>query len=345
MESITVLFNEYMLELGHMAPLVAAAVSTILMLLAGLVIIKVVLHVIRRLLSHTSLDAAVHTFIVNTCKAAMLVVLVITILSFLGLPTTSLVTLVGACGAAVALALKDSLSNFAGGILILVSKPFNRGDLIETGNTMGRVQNIDLLYTTLLTLDYRVVTIPNGLISTQVVTNHTKASRRRVNGKFGISYESDIEKAKKVLRDVIDNSDLFLQDPPPIIGVSEHGDSAVMIDTLVWCSTKDYYDADYYLKETVKLAFDEAGIEIPYSNVTVHLDHAVSGPKTQREITDADRAQWRRKSAERAGAAIEEMDFEAVAAELEQEGETAGTKDAGTKDAGDACGQDPDKRH
>lgn len=333
MESITAFLNEYLSEMGKMAPVISAAVAVLVMLAVGLVLIKLVLHVLRKLLSHTSLDAVVHTFIINTCKAAMLVILVITVLSFMGMPTTSLVTVVGACGAAVALALKDSLSNFAGGILILVSKPFNRGDLIETGAAMGRVQSIDLLYTTLLTLDYRVVTIPNGLISTQVVTNHTKASRRRVNGSFGISYESDIEKAKQVLRDVIDNSDLFLQDPPPIIGVSAHGDSAVMLDTLVWCATKDYYDAAYYLNETVKIAFDEAGIEIPYSNVTVHLDQTVSGPKEQREITEADRAEWRRKSAERAGAAIEEMDFEAVAAELEDEG------------AGGADGQSPEKSH
>ena len=216
----------------------------------------------------------------------MLVLLVITLLGNLGVPTTTFVTVIGACGAAIALALRDSLANFAGGILILINKPFEKGDYIEASGVGGKVEKIDLLYSTLVTLDNKVISIPNGKLSTDVVVNFSRADRRRVDTKFGIGYDDDIGEAKKVIHQIIERANLFLDDPAPTIGVAAYGESAVEIEVLAWCKTENYYPAKYYLQAEVKRAFDENGIEIPYPQTVVHFsigDEKEAGKKERKE--------------------------------------------------------------
>ncbi len=252
--------------------LISRVIGVLIIFIVGIILMKILLHFIRKMLKRSKLDDALHTFIINTAKVILWIFLMVTILSALGVPTTAFITLIGACGAAVALALKDSLSNFAGGILVLMHKPFEKGDYVETNGVGGRVEKIDLLYSTLITLDNKVISIPNGKIATDVVTNFSQADRRRIDSKFGISYNADIKKAKEIIAEVVQKSPLFLADPEPMIGVSEHGDNAVIIDVLVWCNTNDYYPAWYSLYEDVKMAFDENGIEIPFPQVVVHSD-------------------------------------------------------------------------
>ncbi|MGP1441427.1 MAG: mechanosensitive ion channel family protein [Anaerovoracaceae bacterium] len=246
-----------------------------LIILIGCIIMKLVLKVIRRILDRTQMDQVLYTFVENTIKVLCWITIIVTALGVMGVPTTTFITVLGACGAAVALALRDSLSNFAGGILIIFNKPFEKDDLIElveTGNTVGKVKQIDLLYSTLTTPNNQIITVPNGLLANHVVINHSRADRRRIDCKFGIGYDSDIDKARSVIKKIIEANPIFLTDPEPVIGVSEHSDSAVIIDALVWCRTENYYIGKYRLMEDVKLAFDKEGIEIPYQHIVIKYD-------------------------------------------------------------------------
>ena len=243
----------------------------IAILIAGFLLIKGVLKLIKKALGKSNLDASVHKFIITAARYSLYILLVIVILASLKVPTTPLVTMLGACGAAVALALKDSLGNIAGGIIILANKPFLRGEFIEIGDVSGSVQSIDLLVTTLKTADNKVITIPNGTITTSVLVNYSREEMRRVDCQFGISYDSDLAKAKDVLMAAAESNPYIFADPEPIVGVAAHQDSCILLDLKVWCSTAKYFDVKYFLEEQVKLAFDEAGITIPYPQMDVRV--------------------------------------------------------------------------
>lgn len=243
----------------------------LVLLAAGGIIIKILLHAVRKTLAKTSLDPALHKFIINTVKIVLLIMLAITILGYLNIPTSTFVAVLGACGAAVALALKDSLANIAGGIIILINKPFGKGDYVNINGTEGIVDSIDLLVTTLKTPDNKVVSVPNGTITTSVLINYSKEEYRRVDCTFGIGYDCNIGKAKDVIYAVIESNPDIIKDIAPIVAVSSQGESAVNIDCKVWCRNSDYWNVKYYMEETVKLAFDENDIEIPYSKVDVRI--------------------------------------------------------------------------
>ena len=243
----------------------------IVILIAGLLLIKATLKLIKRALDKSSLDASVHKFILTASRYSLYILLVVVILTSLRVPTTPLVTMLGACGAAVALALKDSLGNIAGGIIILANKPFLRGEFIELGGVSGNVQSIDLLVTTLKTADNKVVTIPNGTITTSVLVNYSREEMRRVDCQFGISYDSDLVKAKDVLMAVAESNPYIFADPAPVVGVAAHQDSCILLDLKVWCTTSRYFEIKYFLEEQVKLAFDEADITIPYPQMDVRV--------------------------------------------------------------------------
>jgi small conductance mechanosensitive channel len=240
-------------------------------LAAGLILIKIAMGITRRTLEKTAFDGAIHTFVLSALRIVLYIVLVVVLLGVLEVPTTPLITVLGAGGAAIALALKDSLGNIAGGMLILVNQPFKKGDEIDIGGTYGEVDKIDLFVTTLRTYDNKEITIPNGNINTSVIVNYSRRDRRRVDCKFGISYDSDIALAKSVLLRVAQSNPDIYTDPEPFVGVASHGDSSVVLDLKVWCDTEQYYAVKYYLTEQVKLAFDEADISIPFPQMDVHV--------------------------------------------------------------------------
>ena len=153
----------------------------------------------------------------------------------------------------------------------MANKLFKKGDVIDVAGTGGIVESIDLFVTTLKTYDNKVITVPNGTVTTSVIVNYSKEDLRRVDCVFGISYESDIGKAKDVLLAVAESCPDILKEPQPVVGVSEHQDSAVALDLKVWCETSVYFDVKYFLEEQVKLAFDEANITIPYQRMDVRL--------------------------------------------------------------------------
>ena len=237
----------------------------------GILLIKLAVKITGKALAKTRLDKSVHKFIITATKYALYIVLAVVILTSLKIPTAPLVTVLGACGAAVALALKDSLGNIASGIIILANKPFIRGDVIEVTGITGIVQSIDLLVTTLKTYDNKVITIPNGTITAAVLLNYSRENTRRVDLSFTIRYDSDIAEAKDVLMAVtVSNPDIFA-DPAPVVGVAEHQESGILLDLKVWCETSKYYDVRYYLEEQVKISFDKANITIPYPQMDVRV--------------------------------------------------------------------------
>ena len=237
----------------------------------GILLIKLAVKITGKALAKTRLDKSVHKFIITATKYALYIVLAVVILTSLKIPTAPLVTVLGACGAVVALALKDSLGNIASGIIILANKPFIRGDVIEVTGITGIVQSIDLLVTTLKTYDNKVITIPNGTITAAVLVNYSRENTRRVDLSFTISYDSDIAEAKDVLMAVtVSKPDIFA-DPAPVVGVAEHQESGILLDLKVWCETSKYYDVRYYLEEQVKISFDKANITIPYPQMDVRV--------------------------------------------------------------------------
>ncbi len=260
------LFNsDKLVELGEMC------IRLIAIVLVGLLITKVVLHITRKSLRKSDADPVVYTFIQNAVKAVCIIILITVCLGAIGIPMSTIVAVIGAAGAAIALALKDSLANIAGGVMIIITQPFKKDDLIDIGDISGKVESIDLFLTTLKTYDNKTITIPNGLINTSVLVNHSKENVRRVDCTFGIGYSNDIHQAKQILQNVCDVNSDIMKKPAPLIGVANHGDNAVMLDLKVWCDTDKYWDVKYFLEENVKIAFDENGIEIPYPQMDVHI--------------------------------------------------------------------------
>ena len=247
----------------------AVWINALIILLAGLIILKIVIVLIRKILAKSSIDGALHTLVINSVKIAALIVIIVSVLSELGVNTSTFIAVIGAAGAAIALALKDSLANVAGGIIILVTKPFGKGDYVMTNDIEGSVEEIDILNTTLKTVDNKVVSIPNSSISNNALINFTRTDARRVDLRIGVSYDADINKVKEVLKSAADSCDRVLRDRDYRIGVIEHGDSAVIFDFQVWTKPEDYWDVRYYLGEKTKSALDEAGIEIPYTHIDV----------------------------------------------------------------------------
>lgn len=243
----------------------------IIILIAGAVVIKIVNKVLNKALAKMGVDEALHTFIKNVVKVIIWIVVIITALGKLGIPTATFVTVIGACGAAIALALKDSLGNIAGGILIFINKPFKKGDYIDLNGVTGNVDKIDLLVTTLKTPDNKVITVPNGNISTGVLINYSREELRRVDCTFGIGYGDSIQKARDVILAVVSSNSLIHIEPAPQVLVVNHGDSSVDLECRVWCDSRDYWDIKFFLEENVKIAFDEAGISIPFPQVDVHV--------------------------------------------------------------------------
>jgi small conductance mechanosensitive channel len=240
------------------------------MLLLGWVVIKVLNKIVKKALKKSSLDPVLYKFISSALMAVCWIVLIGTVLSYVGVPLSTFITVLGVGGAAIALSLKDSLGNIAGGVIIIISKPFKKGDFIEIDKVVGKVDQIDLLFTKLLTIDNKVIHIPNGTLGTSMIMNYSSEQKRRVDCKFGISGTSDILKAKDILSVIAEQSDMILREPVPLIGVVEQSNGIVFFDMKVWCATDDFWTVKYFLEENVKLAFDEAGIEMPVPHINVH---------------------------------------------------------------------------
>ena len=190
----------------------------------------------------------------------------------LGVPATSFITILASCGVAVGLALQGSLSNFAGGLMILFFKPFKVGDYIEASGESGTVAEISVVYTVLLTPDNKRITIPNGALTNSVIENYSSEPTRRVDFTFTADYNNDIEKVKAVIDEVINAHPAALKDPAPFVRLSAHSENALTYTARVWVKSADYWTVFFDVTENVKLAFDKNNIKIPYPQLDVHLD-------------------------------------------------------------------------
>ena len=206
-------------------------------------------------------------------KIVLYTVLITVVLTILGVPTTSIIAVIGTAGVAVGLALQNSLSNLAGGFLILFSKPFKVGSYISVAGVEGTVADINILYTKLMTLDNRAVYIPNGTAANSVLTNVTQAPKRRVDNVFSISYNEDYKKAVAAINNAISKIPKALHESgcEPFVRMSDHNTSSIDITVRVWCKTEDYWDVYFDLIEKVRAEFIEQNIEIPYQQLDVHM--------------------------------------------------------------------------
>lgn len=243
----------------------------IIVLIIGLWIINRLGKFIGKRMKKQKVEPSLNHFLVSLIKISLKALLFITIISTLGVQMTSFVAILGAAGLAVGLALQGSLANFAGGVLILLFKPFKVGDLIEGQGHLGIVNKIEIFNTKMKTLDNKIVIIPNGVLSNGSIVNYTVEKIRRVDMVFGIGYDDDFKKAIKVIKEIISKEKKALKTPTSFVRVGELGDSSVNITTRVWCNTEDYWDVFFNMQENVKSEFDKLGISIPYPQMDVHM--------------------------------------------------------------------------
>ncbi len=233
--------------------------------------IKVVMKIIDKALGKGKYDETLTKFIHSLLSMALKILLFITVVTVIGIPMTGFIAIIGAAGLAIGFALQGSLSNFAGGVLLLVFRPFNVGDFIEAAGYSGTVREIKILYTIMVTPDNKTVVIPNGNLSNNSVVNYSAEETRRVDLTFGVSYDTDISKVKTVIAKICDGHDLIMKDPAPFARVVEHGDSSVNFAVRVWVEKEDYWTVFFDMQERVKEAFDKSGIEIPYPHMDVNM--------------------------------------------------------------------------
>lgn len=246
-------------------------ITAVIIVVIGVVFSKLLGNLIVKGMSKKGIDPSVHSFIRTIFVFIVNLIFIISALSTLGFNISSFVTALGAAGITAGLGLQSSISQFASGIQILVNRPFKSGDYVEIGTVSGKVQEIKMMYTVLVTTDNKRIIIPNSTITTSNIINYNAENRRRLDLVYSVSYDADIAKVKEVLRSVIAENKLIFTDPEPIIGVSEHAASSVNISCLIWCKSDDYWDVFYYMQETVKNAFDENSIPIPYNQLDVHI--------------------------------------------------------------------------
>lgn len=239
----------------------------------GYLVIRVTIRILREMFSRSKLDETGWRFILSGIRAALYVILFIIMLSELKVPMASIITALGTAGVAIVVGLKDSLSNVAGGFIVLFGSPFKIGDYVEINGQQGNVEHISLLYTRLLTLDYKAVLIPNSQVATATVINYTQEDMRRLELRFNVSYTDDLNRAESVLLSVVEANPLSLDKPDkPYIRICEQGSSSMVILLRVWVKTSDYWELRYGLMADVKEAFDREGITIPFEQLDIHFD-------------------------------------------------------------------------
>lgn len=249
-------------------------IIAIIVLLVGRKLIKVVRKFIRKFLERANWDEGVKQFFDNLANVALHFILIMIVLGRFGITASSVIAVIGSVGLSIGLALQGSLSNFAGGVLILLLKPFVVGDYIREDNNKneGTVTEIQLFYTKLLTVDNQTIVLPNGALSNGSLTNMTQQDKRRVDINVGISYHADIRQAKEVLKQVVDGEEKCLKEEAKLVFVNQLGESAVEMGVRVWVKTDDYWEVKWRMTENIKYALDENGIEIPFPQMTVSYE-------------------------------------------------------------------------
>ncbi|MBQ3161711.1 MAG: mechanosensitive ion channel [Oscillospiraceae bacterium] len=243
----------------------------IVIFIIGRILNRVVMNLFAKGVAKTKLDQTVHKFLASVIKIVITALTLIIVLTVLGIPMTSIITVLGTAGVAVGLALKDSLSNVAGGVILLINRTIKVGDYVQINSFEGIVDEISILYTKITTVDNKDIFFPNGVIATSPFINYSSEGKRRVDHTFGISYGSDYKKAIEAIRSVIDEHNLILKNEDVFVRLSELASSSINITVRVWVNNADYWTVYFDLLEQVKGKFDEFGISIPYNQLDVHV--------------------------------------------------------------------------
>lgn len=270
------------LQNDYIVPWAINIVMAFAVFIIGRLVISIILAVINKLLGKTKMDSMLVNFVMSIMYALLLLFVIVASLDQLGVNTSSLIALVGAAGLAIGLSLQDSLKNFAAGVMLVVFRPFREGEFVEVNGISGTAERITIFNTIMRTGDGREVTIPNGPIYGNVITNFSRRDTRRVDMVFGIGYDSDLLKAKAILKEIVETDERVLSEPAPLVAVQELADSSVNFVVRPWAKTSDYWDVYRDTMEKVKLRFDAEGISIPFPQMDVHLikeESAANSPK------------------------------------------------------------------
>lgn len=246
-------------------------IFAVVVLIIGIIITKLVLFGLSKGLGRSKLDLTVTKFTAQVVKIVLYTLLLTIVLSMLGIPATSVVTVIGTAGVAIGLALQTALSNVAGGFLLMINKPFKIGDYITTNGVEGTVAQISILYTRLDSLTNQAIFIPNGMAVNATIVNNNTNDTRRLEMLFSISYDNDFAKAKNIIENILDLHEQILHELPLLVVMKEHGASAIVILVRAWCKANEYWDVYFDLNEKVRAAFIENNIEIPYNQLDVHV--------------------------------------------------------------------------
>ncbi|MGN1294820.1 MAG: mechanosensitive ion channel family protein [Bacilli bacterium] len=247
--------------------LIAIVVLIITFCLINLITKKIYKHLQKKHVDETIVKVAY-----GVTKVALKLVVLALLIGYVGIETASISAIIASLGVGISLAVQGTLSNFAGGVIIIVMRPFRIGDFITTNDYSGTVEDIHLFYTNIVTYDNKVVMIPNGTLSNNIIVNLSAKDNRRVDIVMPISYRTNVEKAKKAVLDVVKKYDLVLKEPAPFIEVGEYGESSVNLFVRTWTKTENYWTVYYYLLREIRKEFNKKGIEIPFNQLDVHID-------------------------------------------------------------------------
>ncbi len=258
--------NTYLVDFG------VKLIMALLVLLIGLKLVKFIIKKLGKSKAFAKIDKGVGNLILSILKFVSNALVVIIAVQILGVPSATIIAALGSCGLAVGLALQGGLSNIAGGLMIMLFKPFQYGDYIVTGSGEGVVEDIGVFYTKLCTVDNKLISIPNSALSSSTVTNLSAKPTRGIEVDVAVRYDADIEVARKALLDCADSCPMVLKDPKPIVFVSDHGDCAMKLTLRVTVNGSDYWPARWELMQTSVKAVSDAGVVIPFPQLDVHVD-------------------------------------------------------------------------
>lgn len=245
---------------------------------------KITKRLDKKMMDNKKVDKTIYKTVSYVVKVGLKVLVTIGLISYVGIDTSAVTALIASLGVGIGLAINGTLSNFAGGVLILITRPFKDDDFIQACGYEGIVEDIRICHTRLRTTDNKVVYLPNGKLSTSEVVNYSEKDMRRVDLKFSISYSNDFEKAKSVIAEVCEANELVLKDPAPSVRVSAQTSNGLDISTKVWCKTPDYWTVNFDMIENVKKAFDQNGITIPFNQLDVHVVNKAIAASTTNEV-------------------------------------------------------------
>lgn len=243
----------------------------IFLLWIGWKLAKKIVNILNKTLERRNVDVTIRSFLDTFLEVILKGLVVLVVLEYVGIKTTGVAALVASAGVAIGLALQGSLSNFAGGLVILLIRPFNVGDYVEGAGHNGVIEKIGMFYTHMVSVDNKLILVPNGTLANGSIVNYSAKELRRVDLTFGVGYEQDILKVKRVLSNIVEAHDLILKTPEPFIALSNHGDSAINFVVRVWVNNSDYWKVHFDLLESVKVAFDNEDISIPYPQMDLHI--------------------------------------------------------------------------